>query len=485
LRGKIRNVPKKSELEIAKQQVTIMGTPIKTKENPWKEKARSRSRLNNRLKTENKRQHERAEKWKKRYYELKESTNTTTVKNHHYPLELMWMAVWMSIHFNVSLRGVSKSLCKFGELYGLSIDYISPTTIRNWCLKFGLYCLLQPIKKGNYVLILDESVEIGKEHLMVLLVVRTDQSSPISALRFEDVKVLDIRVQSSWKSTEVEAMIKKQKKKHGIDFSYGISDKDSMLRKALTNCDLKWVGDCTHEMANQTKALFRNDDEFNGFIKQLNALRAKWIMSKNNFHVPPGLRSKSRFHQLFIVHKWGQFILNDWENIPETAKEELMFVKQSEDLIKKMTDFHYLIESFAKIFKTKGIQDNSTKQWKKLVVEYRKKRNNELAEQVEQFIRRMNQYLEVQKLNFDSNFQILCCSDIIESTFGKYKNKGGAKIITDDVLKIAAYPHKKDLVDVKIAMENIKIIDLLEWKNKNTVLSKLALLKRKKKKNAA
>lgn len=462
-----------------------MRTQVKNKEKTWKEKAKERGHKNRRLAQEKKRQHERAEKWKKRYYDLKCDSQPTDVKNHSYPLEFMWMAVWMHIQSNVSLRGVSQSLCKLGELYGLSVNYISPSTIRNWCLKFGLYSLLQPIKSGKYVLILDESVEIGKEHLMVLLVVPIDKSSPISPLRLKDVKVLDLCVQTSWKSEEVVAMIDKQKLYHNIDLVYGISDKDHMLRKVLTICNLPWVGDCTHEMANQTKAIFKNDDQFNGFIKKLNGLRAKWIMSKNNFYVPPGLRSKSRFHQVFVVHEWAQFILSDWDNIPQLAKPELMFVKQSKQLVKMMGDFHYLIATFSKVFKAKGIQVNSENEWSDLVQEYREKRNHELSEKVERFITGMNQYVANQKTKFDTSSQILCCSDIIESTFGKYKNKGGAKIITDDVLKIAAYPEKKELVDVKKAMQNIKILDLKNWKKKNTTVSKLALIKRKKRKSAA
>ena len=74
----------------------------------------------------------------------------------------------------------------------------------------------------------------------------------------------------------------------------------------------------------------------------------------------------------------------------------------------------------------------------------------------------------------------MCCSDIIESTFGKYKNKG-VKIIIDDVLKIAAYSKKSSLGEVARAMQEIKIEDTLEWKQNNTTISKLALLKQKRK----
>lgn len=260
-------------------------------------------------------------------------------------------------------------------------------------------------------------------------------------------------------------------------------------------------------MANRAKSLFKNDEKFNGFIKKLNALRAKWIMSKHNFYVPPGLRAKSRFHQLFIVHKWSRFILNNWEKIPDDAKKELDFVKEEQDLVLVMEQFHFLIETFATIFKNKGIQKISIQQWNKQITDFldKLKENKsqegvytEVDQRVKSFIDGMNIYLEKQQAKFaefansnhdskneNGEMQILCCSDIIESSFGKYKNKGGAKIMTEDVLKIAAYPERKDTVQVKLAMENVKIVQIQDWKKQNTTVSKLARLKKFKSKSAA
>lgn len=467
-----------------------METLNKANEKSWKAKAIARGKDNRGLRSEKKRQHERAEKWRIRYYELKKHGELTRVKEHPYPLELMWLGVIMRISYNISLRGVSQSLCKIGDLYGLAIDYISPSTVRNWCLKFGLYCLFQPIKSGKYVLILDESVEIGKEHLMVLLVVPIKNSSPIQALSLDDIRVLDVKVQSSWKGKEIADLIKKHQAA-GVEISYGISDGGHTLKNALSRCGITWVSDCTHEMANRAKALFKNDESFNGFIKRLNALRAKWIMSKNNFYVPPGLRAKSRFHQLFIVHKWARFILNSWDKIPEITKIELDFVKQEEALVVVMEQFHFLIDTFATIFKNRGIQKISIQQWQTQItafLEDLEQYKSHVDQRVKSFIDAMNTYLEKQQAKFDNpnhDNQILCCSDIIESSFGKYKNKGGAKIMTEDVLNIAAYPEQKDKEQIKLAMQSIKIVQIQDWKKQNTTVSKLAQLKKFKAKSAA
>lgn len=460
-----------------------MGTLSKSTKKDWKPVAVSRGESNRRLRQEVKRQKERAEKWRARFHELKINSSLRPTPRHSYPLELIWLAIWMRIGGNVSLRGISQCLVKWGELNGLRNTKFSPTTIRNWCLKYGLYALLRPIPTGKYVLICDESVEIGREHLMLVLAIPIQSCSPIAPLRMEDVRVLDLAVQRSWKGQELAQMIQAKQQQYGLEFVYGISDKGHVLRNAYALCNITWVGDCTHQIANSAKAIFRKDEAFNTFIKQLNALRAKWIMSKNNFYVPPALRAKTRFHQLFVVHKWAQHILQQWDTIAAQTQLELAFLQQARSTIAVMKHFHDLIDAFAGIFKARGIQKNSLEQWTGFVANYRKE--NSLSDKAEQFIGQMNIYLEQQQAKFSQQRQILCCSDIIESMFGKYKNKGGMKMITEDVLKIAAYPEEKKLEHVRQAMQKIRMVDVKQWKTQHTTVSKLALIKKASLKSTA
>ena len=455
-----------------------MGTQNKNTKKSWKEKAIERGKALNREKQEKQRQKLRAEKWRSNYYSLKKEKSPSPVKGHSYCIELIWMAVLMHIKFNISLRGVSQSIEKLGQLYGLTINYVSHMTIRNWCLKFGLYRLCQPIDKGKYVLISDESIEIGRERLLLLYLVEIGNYSPIVPLGMEDVKVLDLGVQTAWSSDQVSQKIKEKTEDYGIEIMYSISDNCSKLKKAMSNCNIKWISDCTHEIANVSKALFKKDETSNRFITKMNLLRSKWILSKHMLLVPPEIRTKSRFNQMFIIHKWADQILEDWEGISQQAKKELVFVQENKGLIKSMRQCYELIELFCSIFKSKGIQDNSLREWKLGVQAYKDKEL--LTEKAVEFIERMNSYLERTKSIFTEKMQIICCSDIIESTFGKYKNKG-TKMITEDVLKIAGYSSQNTLEETQQAMQQIKIRDVLKWKEKNTTISKLALLKRKKK----
>ena len=71
---------------IAKQQIAIMETPIKCKDNHWKTKAIERGKKLNRAKQEIKRQKKRAERWCIKYYEYRRPQELTTVKHHRFSL---------------------------------------------------------------------------------------------------------------------------------------------------------------------------------------------------------------------------------------------------------------------------------------------------------------------------------------------------------------------------------------------------------------
>ena len=64
----------------------------------------------------------------------------------------------------------------------------------------------------------------------------------------------------------------------------------------------------------------------------------------------------------------------------------------------------------------------------------------------------------------------ICCSDLIESFFGKYKHqiqKGAIGGITESVLSIANYPKLPEKEYIKEAFERTKIKDILNWRDKN------------------
>jgi hypothetical protein len=444
----------------------------------WKTRSNKSSKEVRQLRQENKRLLKKNKLLNEANKALKKSRSGTKLTRHIYPLELVWLGVYMHITLGVSLRSSAAILRKIGELYCLKIGKISGTTIRNWSMRFGLYCYTRlPIKKDCF-LILDESVEIGQEHLLVILAVPISERNRTSPLKLTDVSVLKIGIQKSWNGSEISEAIEQAKQEHGLNIKYGVSDGDSTLKDGLNRQNIPWVSDCTHVIANGIKKLYYKDEDFNGLIKMMNVTRSKWVLSQNSIYLPPGLRAKARFHQILTVYQWAEKILLIWDKLPEVAKQELQYVKDNVEIIATMKQLHELIKGFSDQFKVNGIKIKSRKRWDRYVIKWRRKKlkkQGKILPKVSQFLTILDNYLDNQSKKLPQEKQVICCSDVIESLFGKYKNKGGAKLMTDDILTIAAYPKDITQALIKEAFHAIKMKDEIQWKNDFTIPSMLAL----------
>jgi hypothetical protein len=65
------------------------------------------------------------------------------------------------------------------------------------------------------------------------------------------------------------------------------------------------VRDCTHEMMNIVKTLFKNDRELSRLSAQLGSLRQQLSLAKWSGLLPPTLRDKDRFLRIFTIVKWA------------------------------------------------------------------------------------------------------------------------------------------------------------------------------------
>jgi len=458
------------------------------KTSAWREKAKHRGKTIKHLHKELKRVKGGRGRWRNKYFELKSASKGTKVAGHRHKLELMCLGVLLHISYNVSLRATAKAIYSMAQTYGQEMQSVSATTIRNWCLRVSLYYLTRPISGGEYILIADESIAMGRERLLVLLLVRVDEQSRICPLQMADVSVLHLEARSTWGGADISSIINQKTIAQGIKIRYAVSDQGTNLKNAFSLGKIKWVADCTHMLSSCTKRLYKKDETFNGFIKKMNETRAKWSLSEQALYLPPTLRNKARFHQMFVVYKWAEIILINWGNLPQKVKDELLYVEQGKELVQNLKQIHILIEAFSSIFKSKGISGHTQATWialsNKIMAQFAAEGKG-ADPKTQKYLQVMNDYIANLIAEFGGECQILCCSDAIESIFGKYKNKGGCKMITDDALNIASYPHKITKQDVLLAMGSKHTKAILEWKNENTTKSTLKQKRELLKKMAA
>ena len=76
----------------------------------------------------------------------------------------------------------------------------SASSIRNWIIKSGYYIYQQPPTAGNWCVIIDESVSIGHEKLLLILGIPLSDWEFGKAIVHKDVSVLYVGIATSWDS---------------------------------------------------------------------------------------------------------------------------------------------------------------------------------------------------------------------------------------------------------------------------------------------
>ena len=175
-----------------------MRARLKAKARRWKITALKATKRHRRQREQIRRQQRRIARLEDRIAQLEELTQPRRVAGHKFPAQLMAMAVFMVVHANVSLRGAAKSVAYFARLMNWTVDTPNHVTVLRWVLRAGLYQLQESARErtGRFAAIMDESISLGGEKLLLTLGVRLtdgvfDEQRPLS---HQDVEVLAMQI---------------------------------------------------------------------------------------------------------------------------------------------------------------------------------------------------------------------------------------------------------------------------------------------------
>ena len=443
---------------------------IKDKENPWKKKAISRAKT---IKELNKKIQEviaSRDGWKNKCKQNEQNASIghfdkEKAVRHQYPIQMVLLMVVWQTYGQMSLRSVRHCFAQLQIVFGLHCRVPSHSSIRNWLCKSGYYRVQQEQKSvftpdEKWALIIDESITIGSEKILLVLGLPLSKWEFTKSLSVEDVRVLTVETGKEWKGEAISQRLQDVGRTHNI--AYVISDGGNNLKSALRLSSLVHVPDCSHVAAN---ALARQYTEHAGYLsltKAAGALRSKWYMSKKVVYMPPVQRTKSRFQNIFPTIEWAMNIVKAWEKIPVEARAELMFVKDNEALVMEMSEQITVINSLLKILKVKGFTAKSKKQITSLINTLKTPRGKCIRQEIATYLKTLSSLTASDKT-------LVCCSDIIESYFGKFKQKinpNSSHSMTEFLLTIANFAGAFNKQEIKEALEKITCKDLSKW-NKN------------------
>jgi hypothetical protein len=173
-------------------------------------------------------------------------------------------------------------------------------------------------KREDWILIIDLSVELGKEKCLVILGVSQEYYNQEvvpnkRGLRHQEVEVLGIEIMTSTKGELIASKIEKVTERVGKPKQI-VSDQGSDLYKGIQlyqekTSEVIHTYDVTHQMALLIKWQLESDEKYQLFVSQCHQCRQEVQQTELSFLIPPSSRTKSRYFNLDKLINWGNNVL--------------------------------------------------------------------------------------------------------------------------------------------------------------------------------
>lgn len=338
------------------------------------------------------------------------------------------------------------------------------STIMNWVKKLGLYQLEKAKEKGDdWIIILDHSIQLGQDKLFVVLGIRESTIDFSRPLQYQDLTALLLTSKVKWTGEIIKVILLELENKLG-KIKYAVGDYGSDIKKGLELAGISHMHDVTHRIGLIVEKLYGTDALFAELTARMSEMRVKLAQTASAPIIPPKQRKKSRYLNIAPISNWATRALRLAENEAldkddKPIADSIMWLLEYKTYISELRDINRAILSISKILKNKGFS-------KETVAECNKEIDFSCSEKGELFKVKINEYFGSMQKLLPKTATILCSSDIIESTFGKYKNYVSSNpmaCLTDLSLCIAAFTSNLQKEEIKQSLETVYMKDIKKW----------------------
>jgi hypothetical protein len=249
-----------------------------------------------------------------------------SVERHKYTEGLITLCVSLACVCGLGLRSVVKVLKLLNTHFHLGLDEIPcHNSIKGWIEKSGYYTYTHSELKSSeraYGSIIDESMQIGSEKLLLSLGVNADKTDELP-LTMNDVEILDISVERSWNGTLICDKLQKITATMGKSPAYVLSDNASIMNKGIRDSSLTHLRDIGHTLAMFLERQYKDAPDFLSFMKELAKVKNREIMRPVAYLLPPKQRIIARFMNLSPCLDWARKMLHHFDEL--TQEEQQIF----------------------------------------------------------------------------------------------------------------------------------------------------------------
>jgi len=385
-------------------------------------------------------------------------------KNHTYSLPVIQFALSLVISVGISFRAVSKLFVEMNLYLSINLGTPTHTTILNWTKKQGVGNFREKdfFDKGEWVLIVDESIQFGNRKLLFVAVVPSNFSFAKGYISYNDLVPLVIKASTSWKS---EAIADEISKRISLDrIAYAVCDNGNNLVKTFHHLNIAHVQDINHKFSWIMQQMLESDPKFTFYTKTLAGMRKRLTLSKSARIVPPNQRVVSRYMNLKPLFEWGvkMLALLQTDSLTEEEIQELNFLHGCKDFVMEIYELIIVLNQIQQQMKNSGFTSENvlaaTGRLNSLQSDYALKAGQMIKEYFQNTQSKAQEYKSV-----------LCSSDIMESCFSKYKDitKANKTVGISDLSLCLSAMLGKSSKEMKHNFERIKTKQVKEWKIEN------------------
>ncbi len=339
-------------------------------------------------------------------------------------------------------------------------------TIDGWVAKCGLTVFENEEKHSGTAVVMDESMMVGGQKLLVALSVPSEHlGRPIG---YGDIQVASIVVKKSINAETISTCVKDASERMS-ELKYVITDNACTMNKGVKLSGYTHIRDISHSMGMFLERTYKNDEEFKKLSTAVSQSRFKENMKQVGYLLPPTQRTIARFMNLDKWVGWAAWMIDILPRLNELERETYGFVNQHASMIEELQTVVSCIRYIEDKCKHEGLAEKTVNDCIEHIhntICKGNERMKKLADSIVGFLKE-----EVKKAD---GMTINNSTDIIESIFGVYKReKATDKLIgvTTKVLSIPAFLEISRVGakgwDVSKLVTRNTLRDVKEWRKNN------------------
>ncbi len=378
-----------------------------------------------------------------------------------------------------SLRGVALATGLINRLLGGQQEVPSPTSVRSWLLRLGLYQLQRPLEKsGDWVWIIDHTVQIGELKCLIVVGFRLGawQQKEDRRLSYKDVDLISLFPVRTSTGEIVDEQLEVAVERTGLPTQI-ISDDGRDLHRGLAlfqerHDEVDWIYDIKHKTASLLKRELEGDPVWTAFAQRANQMKRQVQQTELAFSNPPQQRGKARYMNVDTLVAWGMKVLQWLDGPRSTGREldtdrveaKLSWLHEYREPLRRWSEAMQVIETAETLVRREGHHVASEAQFRDRLPQV------EAGSLADRLRGKLLEFLKEQALHATPGERLPGSSEVLESIIGKYKTLQGERGqfgVTGMLLAIGAFVGRITISSIATAVRTVTAKKLHRWEQDN------------------